>query len=152
MEEPQHFFIKIYTSFLFFRKGLNLRCLVRLTYGGKQRETAISTHKLFFSWTYLVVIFKTPFSTSSSSQPGNFLWVAVPTATESWDDLDPHWLQMSPFSLGHLHISFHNAHDFRSTTWLLPLIYSVTSCSRKILIDRSVNDQYAAVSILQDLV
>ena len=60
----------------------------------------------------------------------------------SWHWLkDSHWLRSSR---GHLYISFHNVHDFRSTTWLLPLIYSGTSCSEKFLIDGdSAKGQFA---------
>ena len=41
-------------------------------------------------------------------------------------------------SHGHLHVSFHNSHDFRSTTWLSSLIITGASCSEKSLIDGSV--------------
>ena len=45
---------------------------------------------------------------------------------------DSYWLKLSR---GRMHISLHNAHDFWSTTWVLPLIYTGEFCSEKSLID-----------------
>ena len=45
----------------------------------------------------------------------------------------------------HLHISFHNSHNFRSTMWLLPLIYTGASCSEISLIHSSIKGQYATI-------
>ena len=73
---------------------------------------------------------------------GSLLLAATPPAERSpllQAGPDPNWLRPSR---GHLHISFHKAHDFWSTMWLLPLIYTGTSCSEKSLIDGSVKAQY----------
>ena len=49
----------------------------------------------------------------------------------------------NPLTHGRLHKSFYNTNKFRSTTWLLPLIYPCVSCSEKSLIKGSVRGQYA---------
>ena len=61
------------------------------------------------------------------------LWLIESLLAASWDGL-----KTNSISLGHLHTSFHNAHDFCSTTWLLLLIYAGVSCIEKYLFDSLV--------------
>ena len=68
----------------------------------------------------------------ASSMTASWAWLKILT--------DSNWHRPSR---GHLHISFHNTHDFRSTTWLLSIIYTGESYSNKSLIDGSVKGQYA---------
>ena len=67
-------------------------------------------------------------------------WALLVRASWVWLQLTPTFTQASAYL-------FHNAHDFRSTTWLLPLIYTDVSCSEKSLIDGSVKGQYVTLLI-----
>ena len=134
--------------FLFFREGSNLFSeRERQTETGRQRQTAILTHN-FFSWPYKAVLSSRPHSAFLLPLDREFFYgdavvrcpSGVLSVTTSWVWLKTHtdskWLRPSR---RHLNISFHNAHDFRSITWLLPLIYKGVSSSEKFLIDGSVN-------------
>ena len=133
--------------FSFFRKESNLCCVrERQTDGGRQRQTAILTHNFFFfssvlsSRSHLVFLLLLSRGYSSGGHceplPQRVALSNCKTHTDS------NWFWSTR---GLLHVSFHNAHNFRSTTWLLPLIYTGASCSKKSLIDGSVKGQYATV-------
>ena len=117
----------------------------------RQKQTAILIHNLF-SWPYPTVLSSRPHLTllflsrgvlNRRSTVGGCP-SGVLSVTTSWHWLktltDCNWLGHSH---GHLHIYFYNAHYFRSTSWLLPLISTDASCSEKSLIDSSVKGQYA---------
>ena len=117
-------------------------CGVREMDRGRQRQTAIMTHKLFF-WPYHAVLSWRPHLHFFCFSAWDTQLEACCEPLPQWGTLsgykliltqDSHWLQPS---CGHLHISFHNAHDFWSTTWLLPLIYKGTPCSEKSLTAQS---------------
>ena len=112
----------------------------RQTATGRQCQTAILIRNFFVSWPYQTVL-----SSRLHLALHLFLrWRGVLNRCPavgcclsrallmiaSWHwlkiHIDPNW--HGP-SREHLHISFHNTHNFRSTTWLLPLIYTSVSCS-----------------------
>ena len=107
------------------------------------------THNFLFSWPYHTVLSSRPhlahllllgqgyFIGGSCRPPG------VLSDCKLGLTLDSHWLQLTPTLTWLLHVSFYNAHDFQSTMWLLPLIYSGLSCSEISLIDGLVKGQYA---------
>ena len=163
-----HFlFTKIYVSLFFsFSQGIYG---VRKTDGDKRgrRETKGDCHIapwLLLQTILLCVIFKTQLSPSSLSRPGGtqlracsrlFCWTLPQRGTQSLADIlrdstNIFWPQAktdSRLNVFHLGICmYHNAHHFRSTPWLLPLIYTGVSCAEKSLIDGSVKSQYATWS------
>ena len=114
----------------------------RQTNRDRETKAAILTHN-FFSWPYHAVLFSMSHLAlllllGQRYSTGGPMWTAA-----NWQRLKTHtdsnWF--GPLR-GHLHISFHKAHVFRSITWLLPLIYTAESCSEKSLIDSSNNGQY----------
>ena len=150
-EEPQPLLIKINRSFYSFERGqISLGC-ERQTDGG--RHTDILTHNFFFSWPYYGVLSsRPPWHFYCFSAGGTQLKTALGHRPQQGALSDCmlalthtacNWLQLTRTITRHMHISFHNAHDFRLTTWLLPLIYPGASCSEKSLIDNSVKGQYA---------
>ena len=151
----QHSVIKIYTSFYSFKRGQ-----IFVVWEKDRRRKDIKTDRYFDSQLFLLltipryVIFKAPFSTFCASRPGYLTGgrcrSLLPAGRSPWlqAGTDSHRLQLTqPVLDPHtaLYISFHSAHDFRSTMWLLPLIYPWVSCPEKSLIDDSVNDQYVTV-------
>ena len=108
---------------LFFRKESNLwNVWETQTKTGRQRQTAILTHNIF-SWLYHAVLSSRPHLLllqllgQGRTQPeARFQWLQPST------DSGTQIFQWPVPSHGHMHISFHNAHDFQSTTWL-PSVY-----------------------------
>ena len=138
-EELQHFFYEnIYVFVFFFRKGSNL-CSVRQTEGllywpimSSLDPTMLRYHQ--DSTKHFCFLAR---DTQLEVAVGCWPLQALPM-TASW-----HWFTLPPTLMQHLHISFHNTHNFGLTTWLLLLIYPGASYSEKSLIDSSVKGQYA---------
>ena len=142
-EWPKHFFIKYIYIFLLNFKGVKF-CRVRETYGQWETKTDCYIDPQLLPLTIAhCVIFKSPHSTSSVSRleysTGGPVW-RRPSGCSQW--LYWHWLTFPPTDPDwreHLHISYHNTHDLRSTTGLLPLINTSESYSETSLMDGSVN-------------
>ena len=155
-EEPQHLVIKIYASFYSFVRGQI--SVVGETDWGRQRRIAILTRN-FFSWPYhavlssrhhLVLLLLNWRPCGLPPPAGCSLWLQAGSdsrLTLTSTDSNCLWNLIQ-----HLHISFHNAHDFRSTLWLLALIYSDASWSGKSLIDGSVKGHYATLQPMENSV
>ena len=81
---------------------------------GKQRQIAILTHN-FFSWSYHAVLSSRPHFICSSAggySTGGPLWAASSVERSPGLQIVTGYKWLGP-SRGYLHISFHNAHDFR---------------------------------------
>ena len=117
----------------------------------RQRQTVILTQGSFFFWSYhavlslmfhlaLLLIISRGYSIGGRCGPLTQQSHLRTTSWHSQTHTDCRWLGSSH---EHQHISFYNALDLRSTTYLLPLIYTGASCSEKSLINGSVKVLYA---------
>ena len=84
---------------------------------------------------------QTPFSTSYAFRV-EYSTGALSEWKLALTHIASNWFQLNLLLTWYLHISFHNAHDFQSTMWLLLLVYMGASCSETSLIDSLVKGHY----------
>ena len=133
----------------------NLLNCVRETDWQRETKTDCYTDPWLLLLTIYCVIFKAPLSTSSASRPGSGysiggpLWAVLRDVISvghpaiywhSHDRLNLFWPQAEPVSrltppVSHMNIyiyHFITPTHFRSTTWLLPLIFTGASCAENL--------------------
>ena len=111
------------------------------TDGERRRETTILTHNFFSTALW---------DAAPAGRPATLwcsLWLTESLLVASWD-----WLKTDCILSKPLNISFHNAHHFHLTKWLLRFIYTSASCIEKSLIDSSAKGHMQHQRWMQELI